>query len=214
MTYKDLGALTDPMEAVKSLFAEMTAIKEELSATKSDVARLNRNNTKLVVENRNLKAELAQTKEELANLKAKAPVEKDSTNSSIPPTKQSIAKQIIQHTTSLRKPSGKKPGGQAGHAGHSLEKNSTPDRTIEHKAKTCPHCGHTIPEDTEQVCFKTIQRIEIAGPMQPCVVTEHKYYSVVCPNCRKAARAESVTGACKKVVYGPVLQTMVVYLSV
>jgi regulator of replication initiation timing/transposase len=214
MTYKDLGALTDPLEAVKSLFAEMTAIKEELSATKSDVARLNRNNTKLVVENRNLKAELAQTKAELAKLKSNAPVEKDSTNSSIPPTKQSIAKQIIQHTTSLRKPSGKNPGGQAGHAGHSLEKNSTPDRTIEHKAKTCPHCGHTIPEDTEQVCFKTIQRIEIAGPMQPCVVTEHKYYSAVCPNCRKAARAESVTGDCKKVMYGPVLQTMVVYLSV
>lgn len=114
MTYKDLGALTDPLEAVKSLFAEMTSIKEELSATKSDVARLNRNNTKLVVENRNFKTELAQTKEELARLKSNAPVEKDSTNSSIPPTKQSIAKQIIQHTTSLRKPSGKKPGAKRG----------------------------------------------------------------------------------------------------
>ena len=62
MTYKDLGALTDPLEAVKSLFAEMTAMKEGLSANKSDVARLNRNNTKLVVENRNLNVELAQTK--------------------------------------------------------------------------------------------------------------------------------------------------------
>ena len=69
MTYKDLGALTDPLEAVKSLFAEMTAMKEELPATKSDVARLNRNNTKLVVEYRSLKVELAQTKEELARLK-------------------------------------------------------------------------------------------------------------------------------------------------
>ena len=124
MTYKDLGALTAPLEAVKSLFAEMTAMKEELSAIKSDVARLNRNNTKLVVENRNLKAELAPTKEELARLRKEAPVEKDSTNSSIPPTKQSIAKQIIQHTSSLRKPSGKKPGGQPGHVGHSLDKNT------------------------------------------------------------------------------------------
>lgn len=214
MTYKDLGALTDPLEAVKSLFAEMTTMKEELSATKSDVARLNRNNTKLVVENRNLKVELAQTKEELARLKKEAPVERDSTNSSIPPTKQSIAKQIIQHTSSLRKPSGKNPGGQPGHAGHSLDKNTSPDKTIEHKAKTCPFCGHAIPEDAEQVCVKTIQEIEITGPMQPCSVTEHKYYSAVCTHCHKAARAESVTGDCKKVMYGPVLQTMVVYLSV
>ena len=155
---KDLGALTDPLEAVKSLFTEMTAMKEELSATKSDVAPLNRNNTKLVVENRNLKVELAQTKEELARLKKEAPVEKDSTNSSIPPTKQSIAKQIIQHTNSLRKPSGKKPGGQPGHAGHSLDKNTSPDKTIEHKAKTCPFCGHAIPEDAEQVCVKPYRR--------------------------------------------------------
>ena len=214
MTYKDLGALTDPLEAVKSLFAEMTAMKGELSATKSDVARLNRNNTKLVVENRSLKVELAQTKEELARLKKEVPVEKDSTNSSIPPTKQSIAKQIIQHTSSLRKPSGKNPGGQPGHAGHSLDKNTSPDKTIEHKAKTCPFCGHAIPEDAEQVCVKTIQEIEITGPMQPCSVTEHKYYSAVCTHCHKAARAESVTGDCKKVMYGPVLQTMVVYLSV
>lgn len=59
MTYKDLGALTDPLEALKSLFAEMTEMKEELSSTRSDVARLNRNNTKLVVENRGLRAELA-----------------------------------------------------------------------------------------------------------------------------------------------------------
>lgn len=215
MTYKDLGAISDPLEAIRSLFAEMTGMKEELSATKSDVARLNRNNTKLVVENRSLKSKLAQVEGELADLKAaEALVEKDSTNSSIPPTKQPIAKQIVQHTTSLRKPSGKKPGGQKGHEGHSLDKSDSPDRTIEHKAVVCPHCGHLIPDDAEQACVKTIQEIEIAGPMQPCIITEHKYYSAICPQCHKPARAKSVTGECKKVMYGPVLQTMVVYLSV
>lgn len=140
--------------------------------------------------------------------------EKDSSNSGIPPTKQSIKKQIVQHTTSLHKPSGKKPGGQQGHIGHSLSKSDSPDKTIAHKARTCPHCGHPIPDDAEQVCVKTVQVIEITGPMEPCTITEHKYYSAVCPHCHKAARAESVTGGCKSVMYGPILQTMVVYLSV
>lgn len=38
-------------------------------------------------------------------------VEKDSTNSSVPPTQQSIAKQAALRTRSLRKPSGRKSGG-------------------------------------------------------------------------------------------------------
>lgn len=66
MAYKDLGAISDPLEAIRSLFAEMTGMKEELSATKSDVARLNRNNTRLVVENSSLKFKQAQVEEELS----------------------------------------------------------------------------------------------------------------------------------------------------
>ncbi len=218
MTYKDLDSITDPLEAIRSLFAEMSSVKEDLSATKSKVSNLNRNNSKLLVENKKLLAKVNSLTTENEKLKAEIEelggpkVEKNSSNSSIPPTKQSIKQQILQHTTSLRKPSGNKPGGQEGHEGHSLDKISTPEHTKEHKVKVCSHCGCTIPEDSEQTCFKTVQVIDITGPLQPCSTTEYKYYTTVCPHCHKSVKAASVTGNCKKVMYGPVLQTMVVYL--
>ena len=52
----------------------------------------------------------AQERTELEKLGGKQ-VEKDSTNSSVPPTQQSIAKQAALRTRSLRKPSGRKGGG-------------------------------------------------------------------------------------------------------
>lgn len=58
MTYKDLDSITDPLEAIRSLFAEMSSVKEDLSATKSKISNLNRNNTKLIVENKKLQAKL------------------------------------------------------------------------------------------------------------------------------------------------------------
>lgn len=63
--------------------------------------------------------------------------------------------------------------------------------------------------NSEQTCFKTIQLIDITGPLQPCSTTEYKYYTTVCPHCHKSVKAASVTGNCKKVMYGPVLQTKV-----
>ena len=219
MNFKDLDAVTDPLEAIKSLIAEMSSLKEAYSASQSDVARLNRNNSKLLVDNKKLQAKVASLTAENKQLRSEmdrmsgCKVEKDSTNSSIPPTKQPIKKQIIQHTTSLRKPSGKKTGGQQGHEGHTLAKSKNPDDIKEHKVKICPHCGCPIPDDAEQICYKSVQVIEISGPLQPCSTTEHKYYTTVCPHCRQSLKPASATGDCKTVMYGHVLQTMVVYLS-
>lgn len=58
--------------------------------------------------------------------------------------------------------------------------------------KTGHLCGHTIPENAEQVCVKTIQEIKTTGAAQLCSVTEHKYYSAACTYCHKAAGAEYV----------------------
>lgn len=131
MTYKDLSSLTDPLEAIRSLFAEMTSVKEELSAAKSDVANLNRNNTRQLVIIKGLQTEVASLKQENEELKTEierlggTKVEKDSTNSSIPPTKQPLPKQIEQHTKSLRKSSGKKPGGRRDMRDIPLEERNT-----------------------------------------------------------------------------------------
>lgn len=220
MSWEDISSITDPMEAIKALYGEMCSVKSELLSCKGDVARLNRNNTRLNLSNRNVRKENTALKKENEKLKAeiaklgREPVIKDSTNSSIPPTKQSIKSQTLLRTKSLRQPSGKPTGGQVGHDGHSLDKTKTPDSVNEHKVKVCPHCGCLIPDEAEQTCIKMVQEIEITGPMSLPHVTEHREYSAVCPHCHKTVKGDTPTGSCKKVMYGPKLQTMVVYLSV
>ena len=66
----------------------------------------------------------------------KQPVGKDSTNSSIPSSKE-----LIPRTRSQRKKSGKKAGGQQGHVGHYRERNPHPDKIVKVEATHCEDCG-------------------------------------------------------------------------
>src|SRR5262249_31778160 len=61
---------------------------------------------------------------------------KDSHNSHLPPSSDRFHRQ----SKSLRKSSGKKPGGQAGHPGRTLMLSSTPDTVIVHPVDWCQHC--------------------------------------------------------------------------
>ena len=95
---------------MKALNAKTAELQSELTECKGEVSRLNRTNTRLVCENTQLKKKVEKLEAELEKLGGKQ-VEKDSTNSSVPPTQQSIAKQDALRTRSLRKPSGRKSGG-------------------------------------------------------------------------------------------------------
>jgi transposase len=64
---------------------------------------------------------------------------KDSHNSHLPPSSDRFGK---RKQKSLRKPSGKKPGGQAGHQGHHLQPMAQVDEVILHRVQECQHC-HT-----------------------------------------------------------------------
>ena len=75
---------------------------------------------------------------------------KNSGNSNTPPSKESVKDEIVHRTKSLCKPSGKKPGGQAGHAGNTLGLNADPDNVINASAERCDtdvghHCLIAIP---------------------------------------------------------------------
>ena len=85
-----------------------------------------------------LKEEIETLKKENAELKAR--LNKDSHNSSKPPSTDGLKKK----TKSLRKKSDKKSGGQKGHQGRTLKSNSNPDK-IEHlKLCNCPNCDNDL----------------------------------------------------------------------
>ena len=213
MSLDNITSITDITDAIKALSEKTSALESELSACQSEVSRLNRVNSRLLADNTKLEKLVRQLESEIEKLGGKQ-VEKDSTNSSIPPSQQSIAAQAALRTRSLREPSGRTSGGQQGHEGHELAKTDSPSSTEEHKAKVCPHCGAVIGEDTQQVCTLTTQMIEIGGVMEAPVVTEHKRLTAVCPHCHRKVHGKLPTGNSTKTSYGPKVQTIVVYLFV
>src|SRR6266702_1194776 len=61
-------------------------------------------------------------------------------NSSRPPSSEGLAKPAPK-PRSLRKKSGRKPGGQDGHKGTTLAQVARPDREIRHEPGCCGRCG-------------------------------------------------------------------------
>jgi hypothetical protein len=63
-----------------------------------------------------------------------AQLAKDSHNSAKPPSSDGLQRK----TKSLRKPGGRKAGGQVGHPGETLHLATTPDAVVEHRPKSVP----------------------------------------------------------------------------
>jgi transposase len=102
----------------------------------------------------------------------KHPVPKDSTNSSIPPSKD-----LIPRTRSQREKSGKKPGGQQGHVGHHRERNPHPDNLVMVQASHCAHCGASL-EGVEGTIGQRAQEVDIP-PITP-LTTEYQQVIKIC----------------------------------
>ena len=102
---------------------------------------MNRNINALNLEIRKKDTELINLRERLA--KYENP-DKNSNNSSTPPSKERMKDEVIRRTRSLRKPSGKKPGGQKGYDGHKLSCSSIPDEIIDEVPNYCTRWGEAL----------------------------------------------------------------------
>ncbi len=100
-----------------------------------------------------LRIEVNQLKEENKELQGK--LAKNSKNSSKPPSSDGYNK---PKPKSLRKPSGKKSGGQQGHCGSRLEMVEQPDHIVPHTVDECDRCGHSLKtvEATDVRCRQVI----------------------------------------------------------
>ena len=131
---------------------------------------------------------------------------KDSHNSSKPPASDGLSRK----TKSLRRRSGKKPGGQLGHRGDTLRLAATPDAVVAHRPATCSGCQRPLPPDALVLLRERRQVQEL--PAVRLVVTEHQALHVRCPACQAVTRGAFPAEAPSRVQYGPRLRALAVYL--
>jgi transposase len=112
---------------------------------------------------------------------------------------------------SLRSKSGKKPGGQSGHTGHTLSMSAHPDEIIEHKVDYCRHCGQNL--ETVAVHSSTIRREVEIPPVYPRYI-EHQSLVRICPCCGVRNAGDFPSNVKAPIQYGGSVQSPVSYLSI
>src|SRR5579872_5578093 len=127
-----------------------------------------------------LEALVAQQQEQIAQLSAyvrelEGRLAKDSHNSSKPPSSDGLERK----TKSLRRRSGKKPGGQLGHRGETLRLVAEPDAVVEHRPATCSGCQMPL-DATAPVVLRERRQVQDLPP-QRLQITEHQALHVRCP---------------------------------
>jgi len=141
------------------------------------------------------------------NAELEALVVKDSHNSSRPP---STDPPWSKRTKSLRRPSGRPPGGQVGHRGETLRLSTRPDRVVEHRPRECRSCH--APLLSAQVVRHLRQQVWEVVPAK-LKVTEHRLAVVRCHSCGRTTQGEFAGSVRSGVQYGPGVKARVLYLQ-
>jgi transposase len=144
------------------------------------VIELKKENVQLRAENAALKAENAELKEKLRI---------NSTNSSLPPSKD------LRRPKTIKKSSARKQGGQPGHPGvyRALLSENEVNQIIDCKPpETCDVCNGTVE-------IKTIQRHQVyEAPQQHFEVIEYRKHRGICQCCKKKHEGQYPVGISDK----------------
>jgi transposase len=134
----------------------------------------------------------------------------DSTNSAKPPSSDGLKKKP-RAPRSLRGKSGKKSGGQEGHAGDTLRQVAEPDFVVPHEACVCRHCR--LPLDPKApIAIEKRQVFDL--PERLLLVTEHQASAYRCVNCRGVTKAAFPEGVVSPAQYGERFKAAAVYMNV
>jgi len=135
---------------------------------------------------------------------------KNSSNSSKPPSsdKNNSGKKP-KKTTSSRKKSGKKPGGQPGHKGSTLEMSAKPDEIITLPVDSCIACNRGLKSASADL--EKRQVFEIPEPQM--WVTEYQAEVKYCKHCDCTTVACFPDDVTHTAQYGPRAKSLMVYLA-
>ena len=176
--------IEEQRERIRKLEARIERLKEETSALRQRTLLLERRNREL-----------------------EALLSRDSHNSSRPPSTDPA---WAKRTKSLRRPSGRRAGGQVGHRGTTRHKAAHPDAVIEHRPKQCSHCH--APLSQGQILRHLRQQVWDVVPAK-LKVTEHRLALLRCRACGRTTQGEFPEAVRSGVQYGPGVKARVLYLQ-
>lgn len=154
--------------------------------------------------------QIAELLEEISRLRDQ--LSKDSHNSSKPPSSDGFKKSRKNKTTrSLRQSSGKTPGGQKGHTGHTLQMIENPTHIVIHDASNCSNCGGELSSESGQL-HERRQVFDL--PPLKLEVTEHRSYTKKCPKCNTFTTGSFPQEASSRIQYGNRVKSLATYFSV
>jgi transposase len=174
---------------VVAFVGELAAQVESLSAR---VAALETANAALRTENAALQARLRA----------------DSHNSSKPPSSDGPG--VKPHPKSQRTRSGRQPGGQPGHPGHTLHLVDVPDEVQVHTPTHCETCGQSL---ADVAALRRERRQVVDLPPVKVRVVEHQVETKCCPGCGAETSGAFPVGVTAPAQYGPGVATVAVYLN-
>lgn len=151
-----------------------------------------------------LRVTVDQQAAEIADLRARLGM--NSRNSSKPPSSEGLAKPVAPK--SLRRRSGRRPGGQDGHQGRTLRQVAVPDRVVEHRPAVCGDCGTGLAG--ARVVGSEARQVFDLPEIRP-EVTEHRIVACRC-GCGAVSKAAAPSGVGAPVQYGPGISAVAVYL--
>ncbi|SRR6266567_159616 len=129
---------------------------------------------------------------------------KDSHNSSKPPSSDGFKKKPV----TLRVQSGRKSGGQKGHPGRTLEFTDAPKDVVVHAPSLCANCGAGL-EQTPSTIQERRQVFDIPPIQLECI--EHQAHSKCCPICGETTSGSFPAGVENTVQYGPRFNATMLY---
>lgn len=179
---------------LQDLIKQVDFLTHEIAAMKT---RYDKETETLKSENEQLKKENISLKQE--NAKLKEIINKNSGNSSKPPSSDGFKK--IHNS---REKTGKRPGGQPGHKGYVPKLYEYPTRVTEVKSEKC-ECGGSIKYSGK---FKAKQLVDIQILTD---ITEYHEYEGICDCCHRHIKNQAPIDDI--IVYGNILKSLSVMLT-